>query len=214
MLIGETVLLRPRVRDDLAVLYRLAAADPALHQRTAYGPWVPRSLAHQLARYDAELTEPPDPLNVKFTVEARVAAGRVAHGDVVGEASLWDVDPHQRSARVGLSLVAEARGLGFGADVVRVLCDYGFRIRGLHRLSCETLASNPAMIRAASSAGFALGRDGRCVPALGRSSLATITLPGAREHGDGRANTGTGRAAGVSPRPPRPWRPAPSHRPP
>lgn len=154
MLIGESVLLRPRVRDDVAVLYRLAASDPVLHQRTANGPWVPRSLEHDLARYDAELAEPPDPLNVKFTVEARVAAGRVAHGDVVGEASVWGVNPHQRSGHVGLSLVAEARGLGLGTDIVRVLCDYGFRVRGLHRLSCETLASNGAMLHAAESAGF------------------------------------------------------------
>jgi RimJ/RimL family protein N-acetyltransferase len=154
MMIGESVLLRPRVRDDVAVLYRLAASDPVLHQRTANGPWVPRSLEHELARYDAELVDPPDPLHVRFTVEARVAAGRVAHGDVVGEASLWDVDLHHRSAHLGLSLLPEARGLGLGTDVVRLLCDYAFRVRGLHRLSCETLASNGAMLHAAESAGF------------------------------------------------------------
>ena len=154
MLIGETVLLRPRVRDDVAVLYRLDAGDPTLHQRISFDPWVPRSLEHDLARYDAELTEPPDPLNVRFTVEARVAAGRVAHGDVVGKASLWRIDQHHRSAHLGVSLLPEARGLGLGTDVVRVLCDYGFRIRGLHRLSCETLASNGAMLRAAETVGF------------------------------------------------------------
>ena len=34
------------------------------------------------------------------------------------------------------------------------LCGYGFTIRGLHRLQVDTLASNTAMIRAASRAGF------------------------------------------------------------
>jgi RimJ/RimL family protein N-acetyltransferase len=154
MLISETVLLRPRVREDVVVLHRLAASDPTLHQRTSYEPWAPRSLEQELARYDAQLGEPPDPLNALFTVEARVASGRIAHGDVVGEASVWGVNPHQRSGHVGLSLVAEARGLGLGTDIVRVLCDYGFRVRGLHRLSCQTLASNAPMIRAAEAAGF------------------------------------------------------------
>jgi RimJ/RimL family protein N-acetyltransferase len=37
---------------------------------------------------------------------------------------------------------------------VLALCDYGFAIRGLHRLQVDTLASNAAMIRAASRAGF------------------------------------------------------------
>jgi RimJ/RimL family protein N-acetyltransferase len=38
--------------------------------------------------------------------------------------------------------------------VVVALCDYGFAVRGLHRLQVDTLASNTAMIRAASRAGF------------------------------------------------------------
>jgi RimJ/RimL family protein N-acetyltransferase len=37
---------------------------------------------------------------------------------------------------------------------VRVLCRYGFAIRGLHRLQLETLAGNHAMIAAAGRAGF------------------------------------------------------------
>jgi RimJ/RimL family protein N-acetyltransferase len=73
---------------------------------------------------------------------------------VVGEATLWGIDSHRRSGHIGLTLIPEARGLGMGSDVVGLLCDYGFRIRGLYRLSCETLASNTAMIRAAERAGF------------------------------------------------------------
>jgi RimJ/RimL family protein N-acetyltransferase len=32
--------------------------------------------------------------------------------------------------------------------------EYGFAVRGLHRLQADTLASNTAMIRAAARAGF------------------------------------------------------------
>jgi len=35
-----------------------------------------------------------------------------------------------------------------------VLCEYGFIVRGLHRLQIETLADNVPMLRAAISAGF------------------------------------------------------------
>ena len=38
--------------------------------------------------------------------------------------------------------------------MVFALCGYGFTIRGLHRLQVDTLASNTAMIRTASRAGF------------------------------------------------------------
>ena len=47
-----------------------------------------------------------------------------------------------------------ARRLGLRADVVRVLCRYGFRVRGLHRLQLETLADNHAMIAVAEKLGF------------------------------------------------------------
>ena len=41
-----------------------------------------------------------------------------------------------------------------GKEVVRVLCHYGFILRGLHRLQVDTLANNIAMIRAAVGNGF------------------------------------------------------------
>jgi RimJ/RimL family protein N-acetyltransferase len=46
------------------------------------------------------------------------------------------------------------RGRGLGADVVVALCEYGFAVRGLHRLQVDTLTRNTAMIRAAERAGF------------------------------------------------------------
>jgi RimJ/RimL family protein N-acetyltransferase len=48
------------------------------------------------------------------------------------------------------------RGRGLSTDIVRVLCHYGFTVRGLHRLQIETLADNAAMIGAATRAGFVL----------------------------------------------------------
>src|SRR5205814_1355008 len=46
------------------------------------------------------------------------------------------------------------RGRGLASDVIRVLCGYGFAVRGLHRLQIETLADNTPMIRASAAAGF------------------------------------------------------------
>jgi RimJ/RimL family protein N-acetyltransferase len=74
----------------------------------------------------------------------------------VGEALLWAIDLHNRSAHIGISLRPAFRGKHLGTDVVRVLCRYGFAIRGLHRLQVDTLADNDAMIGAATRAGFVL----------------------------------------------------------
>jgi RimJ/RimL family protein N-acetyltransferase len=75
-------------------------------------------------------------------------------GDLAGDALLWGIDPFNRSAHVGMSLRPSFRGRGLAVDVVRVLCRYGFAIRGLHRLQIETLTDNHAMIAVAGQAGF------------------------------------------------------------
>jgi len=64
------------------------------------------------------------------------------------------IDLHNRRAHLGLPLRPAFRGRCLGTDVVVALCRYGFAVRGLHRLQVDTLASNTAMIRAASRAGF------------------------------------------------------------
>jgi RimJ/RimL family protein N-acetyltransferase len=75
-------------------------------------------------------------------------------GELAGEALLWGIDRYNRMAHIGLALRPAFRGRGLGADIVQVLCRYGFAILGLHRLQAETLADNGAMLTAAARAGF------------------------------------------------------------
>jgi RimJ/RimL family protein N-acetyltransferase len=78
----------------------------------------------------------------------------LADDELAGEALLWGIDHHNRSAHISISLRPAFRGRGMARDVIRVLCDYGFQVLGLHRLQIDTLAENAPMIRAATTAGF------------------------------------------------------------
>jgi RimJ/RimL family protein N-acetyltransferase len=78
----------------------------------------------------------------------------LADDQLVGEALLWGIDAHNRAAHIGISLRPSFRGRGLAADVIHVLCDYGFHVLGLHRLQIDTLADNAPMIRAAAVVGF------------------------------------------------------------
>ncbi len=150
MLHGELVSLRELRRDDLPVLHAAVDSDPDVHAVTEFSPWRPVTLAQRQADFDRALANPPDPRAVGFAVQRRDdQAGRC-----VGSALLWGIDPHQRTAHLGVTLTAQARGKGLGRDAVRVLCRYGFQVRGLHRLGLETLATNEAMLAAARSCGF------------------------------------------------------------
>ena len=147
MLIGEKVALRARLESDVAILHDELQSDVATNARASVEPWRPISPGLTASPY--RVTEPTDNA-------ARFSVVELSDGQLAGASLLWGIDTHNRLAHLGISIRPSFRGRGLGTDVVRVLCDYGFRIRGLHRLQIETLADNEAMIKAATSNGFTL----------------------------------------------------------
>jgi len=145
MLKGSKVGLRARHEDDIPILRTELYDDVAGASRAEGRPWRPIAPGSKDPRLVGDDT---DEGHVPFSVV------ELAGGTLVGTASLWGIDNHNRSAHIGLGLLPSARGKGYGTDVVAVLCHYGFVVRGLHRLQIETLADNAGMLRAAEHNGF------------------------------------------------------------
>ncbi|SDZ02275.1 Protein N-acetyltransferase, RimJ/RimL family [Amycolatopsis xylanica] len=147
MLRGDKVGLRARHETDVPVLHAELYDDVATQALASSRPWRPIAPGSAVSPY--AVADPSDEV-VAFSVV------QLADDELVGEALLWGIDVHNRTAHLGLSLRPAFRGRGLSTDVVRVLCHYGFAVRGLHRLQIETLAHNAGMIRAAEQTGFAL----------------------------------------------------------
>lgn len=144
---GEKIALRARQEADVPVLHAELYSDVATRARSDKRPWVP--VLASLSKYG----EIPSDSLAAFSV---VELGAVGRERLVGEAVLWGIDSHNRSAHLGIALFPSATGRGIGTDVVRVLCEYGFAVRGMNRLEVDTLADNAAMIAAATKVGFTL----------------------------------------------------------
>lgn len=144
MLRGKTVGLRARHESDVPVLQSELYDDVATRSRADSRPW--RPIAPGSAASPYTVSDPAD--------AACFSVVQLADEELVGEALLWGIDLHNRTAHLGLSLRPAFRGRRLGTEVVGILCHYGFVVRGLHRLQVETLADNAAMIRAATQAGF------------------------------------------------------------
>lgn len=141
MLSGERVVLRPFRPEDVEPLWR-AKLDPLKWAQTSDAPLVPLTLEEHRARY----CEPPKDTTAQFAVDV---------DDVlVGRALLFHVDELARNAELGLALLPEHQDKGYGRDVLRVLVDYGFRSRNLHRVHLQALASNEKGLRAYRAVGF------------------------------------------------------------
>ena len=137
--------LRARHEDDIPILRAELYDDVVNSSRAEGGPWRPITPGSKDPRLVADDSEQG---HVPFSVV------ELDGGSLIGTATLWDIDNHNRSAHIGLGLLPSARGKGYGTDVVAALCQYGFAVRGLQRLQIETLSDNAAMLRSAERNGF------------------------------------------------------------
>jgi RimJ/RimL family protein N-acetyltransferase len=144
MLRGELTGLRARLPEDIDILHAELYGDVDEWVRADTRPWLPvppGESSPYVVRDDQDSA-------------AIFSVTELGTGDLAGDALLWAVDAHNRSAHLGISLRPAYRGRGLGLDAIRVLCRYGFAIRGLHRLQMETLSDNHAMISIAVRLGF------------------------------------------------------------
>ncbi|MFZ0158296.1 MAG: GNAT family protein [Kineosporiaceae bacterium] len=152
MLTGRLVRLRARTREDVETLYPMTQ-DPELGSLTDDRPWAPRSLPWFQADFDRRQSDKPGETSTRHAGFA-VQRHDDADGVCIGEVSLWNINDHQRTARIGITLAPGARGQGIGRDCLEVICRFAFELRNLERVQLETLACNDAMQRAARAAGF------------------------------------------------------------
>ena len=142
--------LRAQQDSDIDVFEAELLNDAETRMRSDSRPWRPVAPGSADSPYRGQAPRGDHSEAVTF------AAVELATGELVGNALLWGIDLHNRNAHLGISLRPAFRGKHLGTDIVRVLCRYGFAIRGFHRLQVDTLADNYAMIGAATRAGFAL----------------------------------------------------------
>jgi RimJ/RimL family protein N-acetyltransferase len=142
MLRGKRTGLRARAGDDTEILHAELYEDVQEWVRGSTRPWVPLP-AGPGSPYAASDTEAGEAglASAVASDAAEFSIVELATRELAGAATLWGIDTHNRMAHIGIELRPTFRGRGLGADAVRVLCRYGFALRGLHRLQLETLAS-------------------------------------------------------------------------
>jgi RimJ/RimL family protein N-acetyltransferase len=80
---------------------------------------------------------------------------RASDGTYLGEVVLNELDQHNRSMNLRISLNdASMVGQGYGSEAIRTAVDYGFNAVGLHSVSLGVYAFNPRARRAYEKCGF------------------------------------------------------------
>lgn len=96
-------------------------------------------------------------------METKVATGDVVqfvirqkeNGSLIGSVYLRDIDKKNEKAEFGIFIGEDIeRGKGYGAEAARLICRYGFKELGLHKIMLRVFANNICAIKAYEHAGF------------------------------------------------------------
>jgi RimJ/RimL family protein N-acetyltransferase len=145
MLKGEKVLLRAIQREDLL---RQCEFNNDVEFETLGGgdPWEPQSLTRLQAEFD-ESAQKGGRDGTMFAIEA--------NGKYIGMCGLFHYDQIAHICELGIGIGDRAYwGKGYGRDAVRLLLDYAFRIRNLHKVWLGVNGPNERAIRAYRACGF------------------------------------------------------------
>lgn len=142
MLQGERVLLRPHRREDVPRVWEFRTS---LEVELAGGGDPPKPIT--LQQVEAEYEKQEFLFSEGFAVEVE--------GNFIGFCGLFNYNHTAHNCEIGITIGdREYWGKGYGRDAMRLLVDYGFRMRNLERIWLSTQSNNERAIRCYLACGF------------------------------------------------------------
>ena len=142
MLQGERVVLRPLRREDVQKVWKFRTD---LEVELAAGGDPPKPV--MLNQVEAEFDRQEFIFKEGFAIEA--------DGRFIGFCGLFGYDHTARTCELGITIGdKEYWGKGYGRESIRLLVDYGFRMRNLHKIWLNTSGDNERAIRCYRACGF------------------------------------------------------------
>ncbi|NCU44034.1 N-acetyltransferase [Candidatus Saccharibacteria bacterium] len=72
----------------------------------------------------------------------------------VGCVDLFDFDPANRRAGIGILITEDERGKGYGKEALELMIDYAFNTLNLHQIFCNILENNEQSLKLFKKQGF------------------------------------------------------------
>lgn len=145
LLSNSLVTLRACEPGDVDVLYQWENDTSLWGCASTVAPLSRAQLLDYVDHYDG---------NVFSAGQLRLMVTSTATGTPVGVVDLFDCDPLNRRAAVGILVCRECRGKGYGAQALELVKGYCRSHLGLHQLHCTVAADNEASRALFSDAGF------------------------------------------------------------
>ena len=147
MLKGKNLELRALEPDDVDLLYAWENDGQLWHLSNAVAPF---------SRFVLEQYVMSSGQDIYSSKQLRLMIDKIDEGEpkTIGSIDIFDFDPANRRAGLGILIVKEERKRGYASEALEILMGYCFGVLHLHQLYCNITADNEASMKLFSKAGF------------------------------------------------------------
>ncbi|MCD8167670.1 MAG: GNAT family N-acetyltransferase [Bacteroides sp.] len=144
---GEKVFLRPVEPEDLETVYAIEN-DPQM--------WDISNFTVPYSRYLLRQYIQDNQYDIYSNKQLRLMVVEVESQKVAGTVDLSDFSPLHLRAGVGIALLKEYRGRGYGSEALNLLAGYAFEFLHLKQLYAHIACSNKNSIALFTHSGFSI----------------------------------------------------------
>ena len=143
MLCSRRIILRAIEESDLPLIAKWRSS-PEVYEY--FYEYLPISIRQQKNWYEKQLLDP---------TEINLVASKTT-GEALGTVSIYHIDRRNRKAEWGRLIIGDpkARTGGIGSEIEALVLEYCFEHLNLHKLYCEVLTENKAVISLHKKLGF------------------------------------------------------------
>ena len=144
MLKLKNIVLRAPEPGDVDFLYHLENDEKLWHVSQTLRPFSRFEMEQYVLMAEKD---PYEAYQVRFMID-------LASGETIGTIDLFDIDPHNKRAGVGIVIVGEFRKMGYAATALDLLKSYCFNHLNLHQLFCNIENTNTNSVELFINSGF------------------------------------------------------------
>ena len=140
MLKGKNIKLRAIEPTDVDILYHWENDNKIWHLSNTVTPF---------SRFDLEQYVISSQQDIFTTKQLRLMIDKIEKGNqkvTIGSIDLFDFDPANKRAGIGILIGKEERRKGYAAEALELLLEYCFKILHLHQIYCNITINNTASL--------------------------------------------------------------------
>ena len=147
-MIGTNILLRAVEPADMELLYLWENDMQIWHLSNTKAPFSKYLMEQYVINAQQDIYAARQ---LRLMVETNSHNG---NNQTVGCVDLFDFDPANRRAGVGILITEEQREKGYGKETLELIIDYSFNTLNLHQLYCNILENNEQSMKLFQAEGF------------------------------------------------------------